>query len=189
MPIFRTGSPYALAVAMTGIRMGERMLWIGAREPAMFGAVAARMGPVGVSGRVAAIVDDEEGARQLSRAAARAGILAEIEIGAAEHLSFEAASFDLAVLAGPVGLVEGLPPDAQKAVFSEVWRVLRPGGRLVVIERFGSPRFFGLIPAADRRNVNGARTESALQAAGFRPVRTLARREGLLFVEGLRREP
>jgi ubiquinone/menaquinone biosynthesis C-methylase UbiE len=188
MPIFRRGSaPYALAVAMTGIRMGERVLWIGAREPAMFGAVAAKMGPVGVSGRVAAIVDDAEGAGHLRQAAARAGILAEIETGSAERLPFDGDSFDLAVLAGPVGLVEDLAPDAQMAVFSEARRVLRAGGRLIVIERFGSPRFLGLIPAADRPDVSGDRTESALQAAGFRPVRTLARREGLLFVEGLKR--
>jgi ubiquinone/menaquinone biosynthesis C-methylase UbiE len=185
MPIFRKGpGPYALAVAMSGIRMGERLLWIGAQEAAMFGAVAKK---VGLSGRAAAVVDSEAGAGRIRDAAARAGVLVDLETAAAEHLPFDADSFDIVVIAGPVGLVEGLAPDAQLAVLTEARRVLRPGGRMLVVERFAHRRLFGLMAPGDRADLTGQQAEAALQAAGFRPVRTLARREGLLFIEGLKR--
>jgi ubiquinone/menaquinone biosynthesis C-methylase UbiE len=176
MPIFRKGpGPYALAVAMSGIRMGERLLWIGAHEAAMFGAVAKK------------VVDSEAGAGRIRDAAARAGVLVDLETAAAEHLPFDADSFDIGVIAGPVGLVEGLAPGAQLAVLTEARRVLRSGGRMLVVERFAHRRLFGLMAPGDRADLTGQQAEAALQAAGFRPVRTLARREGLLFIEGLKR--
>jgi SAM-dependent methyltransferase len=185
MPIFRKGAgPHALAVAMSGIRMGERLLWIGARELPMFGAVAAK---VGLSGRAAAVAEDEDGAALIRDAAARAGVLVDLEITPPGSLPFETGSFDLAVIAGPVRLVETLLAGTRSAWLTEGHRVLRPGGRMLIVERYGHPRLFGLLAPPDRTTASGQEAEAGLQAAGFRPVRTLGRRQGLMFVEGLKR--
>lgn len=184
MAIFRKGpGPHALPLAMLGVRMGERLLWIGADEAEMFAAVATK---VGLSGRAAAVSRNEAGRRRLEVAAAREGVLADLEI-APGPLPFEDASFDLAVLAGPNHVVENLPEDARSAWLREAFRVLRPGGRFLVIERFGGGRLLGLLPAPGARPSGGQAARDALEGAGFRPVRLLAARSGLQFVEGLKR--
>jgi ubiquinone/menaquinone biosynthesis C-methylase UbiE len=172
---------------MSGIRMGERLLWIGARELPMLSAIAAKVGPMGVSGRVAAVAGNEAEADAARAAAARAGILADIEVASPSSLPFEADSFDLAIVAGPLRLVESLPAETRSALLGEAHRVLRRGGRMLLIERYGQPRLFGLMAPSDRTTASGQEAEASLQAAGFRPVRTLAQRQGLMFVEGLKR--
>lgn len=175
--------PHALPLAMLGVRMGERLLWIGADEAEMFAAVATK---VGLSGRAAAVSRDEAGRRRLEAAAASEGVLADLEI-APGALPFEDASFDLAVLAGPKQVLEILPEAARSAWLREAFRVLRPGGRFIVIERFGGGRFLGVFPAGSGRPSGGQAACDALEGAGFRPVRLLAARAGLQFVEGLKR--
>jgi ubiquinone/menaquinone biosynthesis C-methylase UbiE len=166
--------------------MGERLLWIGARELPMFAAIAGRIGPIGL-GEVAAVAQTEENAAAVRRAAERAGVLANVKTGAPGSMPFDASSFDVAIIAGPVGVIETLPPDTRAQWLTEVHRVLRAGGRLIVIERYGHRRLLGLLPPGDDTSATGHATEGALQAAGFRPVRTLGRRQGLMFVEGLKR--
>jgi len=64
-----------------------------------------------------------------------------------------------------------------------LYGALAPGGRLIVIDtaRQGLLGRFGSAPAADSGG-----TLSALHAAGFRPARLLAEREGHRFIEGLK---
>ena len=88
------------------------------------------------------------------------------------------------------GLVSSLD-DARcdSAAMREWHRVLRPGGRVMTIEAGAASGIKGLAPTAARqRGVRGVwrRYVGALEAAGFRPVRMLAEREGYRFAEGIK---
>jgi hypothetical protein len=66
----------------------------------------------------------------------------------------------------------------------EARRILRPGGRLIVI---GSGKRTGLAALLARPQAGvTADPTPALHTGGFKSVRTLAEREGLIFVEGLK---
>jgi SAM-dependent methyltransferase len=180
MPIFRQGpGPFALAVAMTGVTMGERLLEIGAGTPAMFGALAAK---VGLSGRAAAAVGDQAAATSLERAGAQAGALVDVVISAPDAvLPYDDASFDLVVVDSTAQ-----PPDAASPWLGEAFRALRVGGRLIVVERLGSSGLRALFLGGTARQVQADAAARILEERGFRPVRTIAQRDGWRFTEGIR---
>jgi ubiquinone/menaquinone biosynthesis C-methylase UbiE len=68
------------------------------------------------------------------RRADQGGIRADLRIGDAEHLEFPADTFDTVVF----GLSLCTVPNDRRAV-GEARRVLRPGGRVVLMEHVGSP--------------------------------------------------
>ena len=185
MPIFRQGrGPYALPLAMSGIKLGERLIYVGSGRPAMFGALAAKPG---LTGQAAAVGDGEEAAGALRRAAERAGVFVEVAAGTGGLLPHDAATFDVAVLDSTDGTFGASSASDRITRATELARVLRPGGRLLVVEtpRSGLGRLFGQGPGDSvYRSEGGAK--GALEAAGFRPVRILAEREGFLFTEGIK---
>ena len=74
---------------MTGVKLGDRVAFIGAADPGRTAAIAAK---VGLSGRAAAAVPDEQALARVNTAAAGAGVLVDADIGDARtnalHLSF-----------------------------------------------------------------------------------------------------
>ncbi len=185
MPIFRKGrGPNALPVAMSGIKLGERFLYVGSGRPAMFAALAAK---VGLTGGAAGFGGSEKAAGALREAAVRAGVLVEVAAGTGGPLPYGEDSFDVAVIDSTDGTLGAQPPDERARQLAELARVIRPGGRLLVVEtaRRLLARLLGAgsVDPGYRRS-GGA--SSALEAAGFRPVRLLAEREGLRFTEGFK---
>ena len=180
--LFRPTDPYAFAVSMTGVKMGDRLVQIGCDDPALFAAVAAK---VGLSGRACA-VDDEAGRAQEAReAGTKAGVLVEVEVSPLSMLPYDAESFDLVVIRDRLSQ---LHPHERVGCLQESRRVLRPGGRCVIVEHAERG---GLGALFDRRYVNplyrstgGA--EHALREAGFAATRRLAEQEGLTFYEGVK---
>ncbi len=87
-----------------------------------------------------------------------------------------------------VGVLGTLRPEDRVAAVRELLRILRPGGRVLIMG--ASPR--GGLGAILTRATSGppfacsGEANLALQADGFASVRTLADRQGLVFVEGLK---
>jgi ubiquinone/menaquinone biosynthesis C-methylase UbiE len=182
---FRRGSnPHPLVVGMTGVKLGERLAQIGCAHGGRLAAVAAK---VGLSGRAVAIVPDEASAGRATAGAADAGVLVDVETAPPTRLPVEDEGFDLAVVDETGGLLRTMRAEDRGATVREVLRILRPGGRVLVIASGSRSGIAGWLARAPDTQPFDAAPE--LQAGGFRSVRTLAEREGLVFVEGIKPRP
>lgn len=156
-------SRYDLPVTMVGVRMGDRLLVLGAHEPALTAALAK---VTGLSGGASARAADAAGASRLEAAASEAGVLLEVSSGPPRPLPFADGQLDLVVV-DAVGRL----PDVD---FNEVRRVLRGGGRVLAITRT-TPEGGPAVEALHRT-----------VGATFRAARILDRQHGWAFVEALK---
>jgi len=167
-----------LPVAMSGVRMGERVLQIGVDDASLVGAIAAK---VGLSGHAAiAVADDRQAARARSGAAA-AGALADVQTTTHAALPFADEAFDVVVLHA-AAIADVFSP-LGAPLLHDSRRVLRAGGRIVVIEGRGHG-WFGRERSTLVPDPVGAL--QALTTAGFRAARLLAEREGYRFLEAVK---
>lgn len=172
-----------LIVGMAGVKLGERLLQAGAGNPRAFAILARK---AGLTGRACAVVNAPAAARRLEAAAADEGVLAEVTIALGGLWPYDAESFD-------VGLLDGnaLPATGSwdaTGCLQDMRRALRPGGRLLVVLETGG-RLAARLGLATSSVGSAARSRdlaAALAITGFRPVRVLAEREGMVFVEGFR---
>lgn len=172
-------------VAMVGARMGDRLLQVGVDDPAIAGMLAAK---VGLSGTAAFVVTSEADAERARRAAADAAALADVTVTSPRRFPFEEGSFDLAVIHDTRGFLASLAPEDRVGCLQETRRVLRRGGRVIVMDaapRGGLARLFRRHPVNEHYQAGGG-AEGALRAERFAPVRVLGEREGYKFTEGLR---
>ena len=181
-PFVKSGDSHPLVVGMVGTKMGERFVQIGCAHGGRLGAVAAR---VGLSGRAVAITPDEASAERARKGAAQAGMLVEVEVAPLTALPVEDRAFDVAVIDDTGGLLGEMRPDDRRSLVRELFRIVRPGGRVVAL---GAIPRSGLSALLTRRSTEPSFAASGalhelLAADGFRPVRTLAERDGLIFVE------
>jgi SAM-dependent methyltransferase len=170
---------------MTGVRMGERLLQIGIDDPVTVGALAKKVGLSGVN--VLAVFSDVE-AQRAKAAADAAGVLIDVHVTRWDALPFEAGAFDVALVHATRGRVASLTPEHRAWCLQESRRVLRKGGRIVIIEAARRGGLAGLFRrhAVDEHYVRSGGAEGALKAEGFKPVRVLGEVEGYKFTEGLR---
>jgi ubiquinone/menaquinone biosynthesis C-methylase UbiE/protein-S-isoprenylcysteine O-methyltransferase Ste14 len=154
---------------------GERVLDVGCGTGVLTRLAAQAAGP---SGRAVGI-DPAPGMIAVAREnAAQTGSQAEFKLAAIEHLPFADASFDV-VLSSM--MLHHLPPDLKQEGLAEVYRVLKPGGRLVAvdIDRPAQPLWWLvawplLLMPSTASNMRGE-IPGYLRAAGFEPVRTEGR--------------
>jgi ubiquinone/menaquinone biosynthesis C-methylase UbiE len=182
MPWFKKSTNEPLTIAMIGIKLADRVLVIGCSDPPLIAALAIKSG---LTGRACAVDADPARAAAAAGAVERDGALVEISTTPLTTLPFESAGFDVVVLRDALGSAAA---HERTAIVSESHRVLRPGGRCLVIETAARSSFGGLV----RRSVNtdllaAGGAPPLLQAAGFAAVRTLAERDGLTFAEGVKR--
>jgi ubiquinone/menaquinone biosynthesis C-methylase UbiE len=178
-------NPHTLVVNMTGVKLGDRLVQIGCAHGGRLGVVA---GKVGLSGRAVAVVPDDSSAARASKGAADAGALVEVEIARTTNLPLEADAFDLAIVDDTGGLFGSLRAEDRAASVRELLRVLRPGGRVMIIgaaPRAGLGALFSHAQSGPPFVASGD-ANRVLEADGFKSVRTLAEREGLVFVEAIK---
>ena len=180
-PFARRSDPHFLAVNMTGVKMGDRVVQIGCAHAARMAAIAAK---VGLSGTANAITADEASAARARKAAAQAGVLVDVDVASFGRLPLGDETFDVAVIDDTTGLLGTLRAEDRVATMRESFRVLRAGGRAIVIGVLPRGGFGALLTRA--QSGPGFDAVAALQAEGFKSVRKLAEREGLVFTEGIK---
>ena len=179
----RSRGPAELAMDMAGVRLGERVLQAGAADPRVFALIA---GKAGLTGRACAVVDTPAAAQRVEAAAARVGVLVEVATVEDGPWPYDRASFDLGIVDGKVLLAADAASRHHR--LQEMLRVVRAGGRVLVVYRapLGIAGRLGFASSSPGASAHGATLVRAVEDAGFRPVRLLAEREGMTFVEGFR---
>ena len=168
---------------MVGAKLGDRLLVIGCGDPKLIAALAIKSG---LTGRACAVDESAERAESAGQVALREGALVEVSQAELRALPFDDGAFDLVVLRD---VLAPHAEDSRLAVIEEAHRVLRSGGRCMVINTSGARAggVTALFKARDTIQESAAAnalTES-LKTRGFVAVRTLAEREGLVFIEGV----
>ena len=177
--------PYLLVVSMTGVKLGDQLLQVGCAHAGRLGAVAAK---VGLSGRAVAVAPDDASGDRARKGAAAAGVLVDVEVAPPTRLPLDADQFDLAVVDDTGGLFGTMRAEDRVASIRELVRVLRPGGRVILIGAAPRGGLGSLLTRTQSGPPFAASGEAlkALEADGFKSVRLLAEREGLVFVEGVK---
>lgn len=107
---------------------GETVLDVGCGTGTLALEAYAR---VGATGRVSGI---DPGPKQIARArskARRAGLPIDFQVGVIEQLAFPDQSFDVVL---STFMMHVLPDDLKRQGLAEIARVLKPGGRLLVVD-------------------------------------------------------
>lgn len=158
-----------LHVSMTGVRMGERFLQIGCHDRALLSGLAAK---VGLSGTAAVAALDPGDAKNAEAVGRKVGALIEIQnIDDGRSWPYSDDQFDMIVVDDTRDTFGNR--EHRGAILGAARRTLRPGGRIEIVGR-------------EKSNAPNYDIEKELIAAGFKPVRLLAERDGFRFVEGLR---
>jgi SAM-dependent methyltransferase len=169
-----------LTVSMSGLKLGDRLLILGSSDTALAAALASK---VGLTGRACLVDESADRVTAAAAAVEQDGALVESVASPLGALPFDAGSFDVVVARNAF---PGIPEPGRAAVVAEVSRVVRPGGRCIVIDDVGRGGLGGFIGGRGGEASAGAATVALLGAGGFRGVRTLAEREGFVFVEGVK---
>jgi ubiquinone/menaquinone biosynthesis C-methylase UbiE len=181
----KSTSKEPLEVTMTGVKLGDRFLGVGIVDPELIALLAKK---AGLTGRACAIDPDEERVRNGGAAIEREGALVEVTRAAWGMFPYEENSFDVAVMRD---LLMTMRPDIRVRCLNDVYRVLRPAGRIVVIEpapRGGIGAYFSHV-SMDPYYVKHGGVTKALQAEGFVGARIIGQHEGTLFAEGAKPAP
>jgi ubiquinone/menaquinone biosynthesis C-methylase UbiE len=121
----RRGRVYDRIVVLSGVRPGDSVLDVGSSSGYLAFRLAAAAGP---SGRVTG-VDPSEPAIAYARRHARPGMT--FTVGIAQDLGLPDASFDVVTC---TLAMHHIPARQRQAAFAEMYRVTKPGGRLLTAD-------------------------------------------------------
>ena len=180
---FRPTALDPLSVSMTGVKLGDRVLVVGCGDPRLIAALGAK---AGMSGRTCAVDESPDLSTEAGRVALKEGVLIETSAAKPHALGVDRESFDLVVLRD-VGTRDR---QSRAVAVQEAWRLLRPGGRCMAIDTLARSTGVAAMlggPAPVSAD-SGAEAIDVFKAQGFVAVRTLAEREGLRFVEAVKKK-
>jgi ubiquinone/menaquinone biosynthesis C-methylase UbiE len=175
---------HAAVVELAAPTAGERVLDFGCGPGSLTIALKAAVGPTGSAHGIDAATEMIDVAR---RNALEAGAEVDFQVGLAEAMPFPDGTFDLAVsqLA-----IHHLPGDLKPRAFAEMARVLKPGGRCLIID-FEPPKtgwrrvLANALLGPEMMHTDVRDYRDLLARAGFRDLETGRTRHRLLsFVRG-----
>lgn len=117
-----------MTINLAQLRPGESVLDVGCGTGSL--TMAARW-RVGAQARVCGIDPSAQMVARAQRKAARQGLLIDYQVGVIERLPFADHTFDVALSSL---MMHHLPDDLKRQGLAEIARVLKPGGRLLVLD-------------------------------------------------------
>ena len=175
---------HGAVVELAALGAGEKVLDVGCGTGSL--AVALKV-PAGPTGSVHGIDASQEMIEVARRNASRAGADVNFQVGLAEAIPFPNGTFDLVVsqLA-----IHHLPDDLKQPAFGEMHRVLKSGGRCLIVDFEPPKSVLGRLIArmflgSEMMRVNVKEYRVLLENAGFTQVEAGRTRHRLLsFVRG-----
>jgi ubiquinone/menaquinone biosynthesis C-methylase UbiE len=161
---------------MIGAKAGQQILIMGAADGTLAAAVAS---VTGLNGRTLVVDPSTDGQRLVEAAAAKVGTLVEFERASLSTLPDNQRDFDIVVIS------PSLAPSTQDSagMVAEAARVVRAGGRVVVVEGVPAAGWLSAMRRSQRPAVEATVISGWLTSAGLRAARVLAETEGVTYVE------
>ena len=171
-----------LPVTMAAVKMGNRFLAVGVRDPALIAVLAAK---TGLTGTACAVDADDAAVKRAAASIERAGALVETTRAPWGMWPYDDASFDVAVVRD---LLPALTSSERSDCATELLRVLRPGGRALIIEPAPRGGFGALLTGWGGSRATGVSRDvplydgpaKTLKDGGFAAVRLLSEVDGVL---------
>ncbi len=157
---------------LAAVASGEQVAEVGCGIGYVSEALAER---VGAGGSVQALDQSPEAVRAATRRLSACAAACTVVEGDAAALPWPSASLDAVVM---VAMLGELPADRRLAALSEVRRVLRPDGRLTVVEYWPDPHFLRPERLAGYLSAAGFRMEAAGKRPGQHGIRSRPAAEG-----------
>lgn len=153
-------------LARAELRLGERVLDVGCGT----GTLLVALGRAHPGVEAVGLDPDRRALGRAERKLRRAGLAVRLERGWADALSFEAESFDCVLSSF---MFHHLGAAAQRGMLREVLRVLKPGGRLELMDFEGRPRGRARWRLGEAGEATGVLAE--MREAGFAQARVVER--------------
>ncbi|MEO7190440.1 MAG: hypothetical protein ABI051_05245 [Vicinamibacterales bacterium] len=165
--------PYEAALAMIGVKAGQRVLVLDAGYPRLAGELARVTGLNGLT----QVWAREQDRAATDAAAAEAGALIDFVVRDAVPTP-QPGTFDLAIWVAPLAAVEA---DRRLTRTHDALHMLRPGGRIIVID---DTRPTGGFSRSRPSAVGSEQVVALMAAAGALASRALGAIDGLTYYEG-----
>ena len=163
------------------VRPGQKLLDVGCGTGTLAILAKAKAGP---DGEVHGIDASPEMIEVACRKADKAGADVRFQVGLFEDIPFPDDQFDLALSSL---MLHHLPDELKREGFAEIYRVLKPGGRLLTVD-FGAPSnslisHLMLLFGHSRTQSNVQELMTMMEDAGFREVEAVqSKYRGLAFI-------